>query len=226
MSRVLKWLHGLLIENAGWKLLSLFLAAALWAFVASEPEMLTNIAVPVAYRNIPDDLEISSPPLTSITLELRGPSSELRAIGTSEFHPAVILDMSGVHSGERTFPITDRNVHLPRGVQLIRAIPPEVRFQFERLATRQVPVVVRFTGEGRNGYTVAHVQTNPSTLEITGPATHVDRVTAAYTDPVDVGTALGTAHFQVNAFLSDPMVRFVSTPKVSVTITMKKAAAG
>lgn len=224
MSRVLKWLYGLVIENFGWKLLSLLLAAALWAFVASEPEMLTNVSVPIAYRNIPDDLEISSPPLTSITLELRGPSSELRAIGTSEFHPAVILDMSGVHSGERTFLITDSNVRLPRGVQLIRAIPPEVRFQFERLATRNVPVVVRLAGEGQDGYTVATVQTNPATLEITGPASHVDGVRAAHTDPVDVGMVVGTAHFQVNAFLNDPMVRFISTPKVSVTVTMKKAA--
>ena len=224
MSRIVKWLHGLVLENLGWKLLSLFLAAALWAFVASEPEMLTNVEVPVAYRNLPDDLEISSPPLTSITLELRGPAGELRALGTSEFHPAVTLDMSGVHAGERTFPIGDSNVRLPRGVQLVRAIPPEARFTFERLVTRRVPVVVRFAGEGRDGYTVALVQTNPSTLEITGPATHVDRITAAYTDTVDVSTVVGTSHFQVNAFLSDPMVRFVSTSKVAVTVTMKKAA--
>lgn len=222
MSRVLKWLRGLLLEHVGWKLLSLVLASALWAFVASEPEMLTTVAVPVAYRNLPGNLEISSPPLTSITLELRGPAGELRAAGTSEFRPVVILDMSDVHSGERTFPISDSNVRLPRGVQMVRAIPPEARFTFERLETRAVPVVIRFAGEGRNGYAVAGAQTTPPTLEITGPAEHVDRITAAYTDPVDVSTVVGTSHFQVNAFLSDPMVRFVAAPKVVVTVTMKK----
>jgi len=176
----------------------------------------------VAYRNLPDDLEISSPPLTSITLELRGAAGELRAIGTSEFHPAVILDLSGVRAGERTFPIEDSNVRLPRGVQLVRAVPPEAHFIFERTATRRVPVEIRFTGEGRNGYGVARAEASPKMLEIAGPASHVDRITAAYSDPVDVGTVVGTSHFHVNAFLNDPMVRFVAPPQVTVTVTMKK----
>src|SRR5580698_9313596 len=113
-----RWMIGLVTGNAGWKLLSLAIAVVVWGVVANEPEISTFATVGVEYRNLPDNLEISSDPVSTVKLELRGPSGELR-----EVSPEVILDMSDVRSGERTFPIGDGSVKLVRGVQLVRAIP-------------------------------------------------------------------------------------------------------
>lgn len=222
MSKILKRLPGLLFENFGWKVFSLAVAIVLWAFVASEPELATFATVRLEYKGLPDDLEISSDPVSSISLELRGPSGELRGVGDGGIHPAVVLDMSAVQPGERTFPIGDRNVKLSRGVRLVRAIPSEVRFRFERRMTQTVPVVVRFAGEGQNGYLVAHKEAQPSELRIVGPASRVARITAAVTDPVDVSSVVGSSEFRVNAFVEDPYVRFQSSPQVAVSVTMKK----
>ena len=60
---------------------SLAIAVTIWASVASEPELATFATVRLEYRNLPEDLEIASHPVTSITLELRGPSGELRGLG-------------------------------------------------------------------------------------------------------------------------------------------------
>ncbi|HEV3199497.1 MAG TPA: hypothetical protein VGZ73_16450, partial [Bryobacteraceae bacterium] len=147
MSKLFKGLRRLLFENFGWKLLSLGIAVALWALVASEPELGTLVTVPLEYRNLPDDLEISSEPVTQIVLELRGPSGELRGFGEGITHPAVILDMTGVQPGLHTFPIIDRNVKLPRGVRLVRANPSEARFEFDRRLVRSVPVRVHLIGQ-------------------------------------------------------------------------------
>ena len=75
--RYLRWIT----ENLGWKLLALAIAVVLWVLVASEPELSTFVTVPLAYKNLPDDLEISAEPVNSISLELRGPSGELRSLG-------------------------------------------------------------------------------------------------------------------------------------------------
>ncbi|MBZ5728178.1 MAG: hypothetical protein LAP87_24730 [Acidobacteriia bacterium] len=226
MKRILKALHGAVTRHVGWKLLSLAIAVVLWAVVATEPELSTFASVPVEYKNLPDGLEINSPPVTSILLELRGPSGELRGLGDGGVHPAVVLDMSSARPGQRTFPIGDSNVKLARGVRLVHSRPSEVRFDFEPRAQRPVPVVVRFTGEGKNGYVVAHSECVPAELWIAGPSSRVARVVAAVTDPVDVSTMAGSSRFSVNAFLEDPYVRFQSSPQVSVDVTMRKKAGG
>ena len=174
------------------------------------------------YKNLPDDVEIDSNPLTTVLLELRGPSFALRNLSEPSIQPQVILDMSMAAPGQRTFEIEDGAVKLPRGVRLVRAVPPQVRFDFERSARKTVPVTVRITGEGHNGYVVASKQTDPGELAIVGPASHVARITQATTDPVDVSQEVGTSELQVNAFLDDPYVRFQSSPHVEVSITMKK----
>jgi hypothetical protein len=130
--------------------------------------------------------------------------------------------MTGVRPGERTFPVGNGNVRLPRGVYLVRAIPSEVRFVFERRAVRNVPVKPRFSGLGANGYSVAQVNVEPKELEVSGPASRVARVSEAVTDVVDVANVVGSSEFHVNAYLEDPFVRLDGSPRVTVTVAMKK----
>jgi YbbR domain-containing protein len=223
MMRALKWFGGVVVGNIGWKLLSLFLAFTIWAMVATEPELNTVTPVQLEYRNVPDGLEISSNPVSTVRLELRGASGALRDLGANGVaRPGIVLDMSDVQPGQRTFTIDDGAVRLPRGVRLVRAIPSEVRFEFERSATRTIPIVVRFAGQGNDGYVVDRYKVMPDTAEIVGPASHVKNIAAAATDPVDVSALTGPSEFRVNAFVNDDYVRFQSSSLVTVTVTMKK----
>jgi len=221
MNKPFHWLAELVTENVGWKLLSLLIAVALWVVVASEPELSTFATVRVEYRNLPEDLEISSEPVTSVSLELRGPSGELGTSGEG-VHPAVILDMTGARPGERTFFVGNGNVRLPRGVRLIRSIPAQVRFDFERRAVRAVDLRPRFTGQPQNGYDVEQWSIDPPQLHIIGPSSHIARISTVATDPIDISNVVGTSEFRVNAFVNDAFVRFQEQPQVIVTVTMKK----
>jgi YbbR domain-containing protein len=217
--RRLKWIT----ENFGWKVLALASAFALWALVASEPELSVFVRAPLAYRNLPEDLEISSEAVTTVSLELRGPSGELSRLGDpTGQRPAVILDMSGVQPGERTFPIGDTAVHLARGVRLVRAVPSEARFEFERRASRRVAVTPRFSGDGSSGYAIESFSVEPKELTIVGPSSRVARIPFVTTDRVDVAAVVGSAEFRVNAFVEDPYVRFAGSPQTTVTVVMKK----
>jgi hypothetical protein len=59
-------------------------------------------------------------------------------------------------------------------------------------------------------------------LTIIGPASRVAGIARVTTDPVDVSAIVGSAEFQVNAFLEDSYVRFQSSPTVKVAVTMRK----
>jgi len=215
----MKWgkrLFGLVTQNPGWKLLSLAIAVVVWGMVATEPELSTFATVRVEYKNLPDDLEISSEPVSTVNLELRGPSGQLRGVA----QPEVILDMSGVRAGARTFPIGDGNVKLVGGVHLVRAIPSEVRFHFEGRAEKAVKVAPQFTE--RSGYQVLDFTVKPESLEIAGPASRVRGVDTVLTDPVNVPPRAGSFDYQVNAFVGDPYVRFSGVSQVTVTVTIGK----
>lgn len=221
ISTSIKRLPGVIFDNAGWKLLALAIAVTIWAFVAAEPELTMFASVRIEYKDLPEELEISSQPVDTVSLELMGPSSTLRAMNGAA-SPEVILDMSNVRPGQRTFPVSDATVRLARGVRLVRSIPSEVRFKFERRLRRFASVVPRFTGQGQNGYTVEGWSVDPPQVEIIGPASHVASSGSVTTDPMDVAGVVGASEFRVNAFLEDPYVRFASAPQITVKVTMKK----
>ena len=212
---------GLLLHNLGWKLLALALAAVIWILVASEPEYSTFATARVAYRDLPDNLDISSDPVPLVTLELRGAASELRNL-EGPLRPAAVLDMSDVVPGERTFALEDGSVRLPRGVHLLRSIPSEIRFRFEKRATKLVPVKVRFSGGDAAGHAPGAVTIEPPSLSITGPESHVARIQSVSTDAVDLSSRAPVIIQRVNAFVDDPFVRFVSSPEVTVSAALGK----
>jgi len=148
-----------------------------------------------------------------VELELSGPSGELRNF--SGARTAVVLEMGDAQPGERTYRIGSGEVHLPRGLTFIRAIPAQVRFVFEHHKERTVPVEARFTSPP------AKYQVTPPTLTIAGPESRVNRVRAAETDLIDTGNLNGAGTFHVNPFVEDPQVRIQSDAEVTVEVWMK-----
>jgi len=214
-------LRHLIFNNFGWKVLSLAIAVMIWALVASEPELSTFTNARLEYRNLPEDLEIVSNVVSTVSLELRGPSGALRGLGDGVRAEAV-LDMSGIGPGEHTFAIGQPNVKLPRGVRLVRAFPSEVRFDFEWSREKTVPVEARFKGLGANGYTLESSTVTPPEVTIVGPVNHLAGISTVVTDPVDVSNVVGSSEFRVNAFVQDSFVRLKSPTAVVVRVVMKR----
>lgn len=211
----------LVTENFGWKLLSLLVAVVLWLVLVGDPELTTTISVPLEFRNLPRDLDINSDMPEAIRLELQGPSAKLALGKTSNI--AVLLDVSVVKkSGEKTFNIGPGNLNLPAGVQLMRAMPSQIRLRFEHSMQKEIPVQVRFSGPPPDGYRVKGQETFPETIRIVGPESRVLQVQNAETDPIDLGGVIADREFETSVFVADPLVRIDSQPLVRVKVIMEK----
>jgi YbbR domain-containing protein len=212
----------LFTHNLGWKLLSLGAAILIWISVASEPELSTFVSAHVEYKNLSPGLEINSDVVETVYLEVRGPSEALR-LPELPRGSAVILDMADVEPGQHTFAIDSGDVRLPRGVQLVRANPAQIRIVFESSATRTVPVEVSFADGLPPDLQVAQTTAQPSALAITGPASRVARVASVHTDPLILKPEAGTVRYRLAAYVVDSKVRFQDSPQVTVTVTVKAA---
>ena len=133
----------------------------LWWLVASEPEFSIFVRVPLAYKNLSDDLEISAEPVNTVSLELHGPSGELSAIADASGGAPAGGDRGYDRRARRASgpsPSATDNVKLARGVRLVRAIPSEARFQFEERAARAGERRAAFRRRRRQRYGIESIR--------------------------------------------------------------------
>jgi YbbR domain-containing protein len=210
-----------LTRNLIWKLFALVAAFGVWLNVASEPELATIVKVPVEYNNFPRDLEISSTIVDSIDVEARGPAGQLRSLHDSRV--AAIVDFASVKApGERTFTLTSAQLKLPRGIELIRTTPAQLRFQFERRRTRAVPVQIVFSGKAPAGVSATIEDIEPPALTITGPESHVLNAKPLQADPFDLTGIDGDTVRKLSVFAAEPEVRILDAPQVTVKVRVRR----
>ena len=124
--------------------------------------------------------------------------------------------------GERTFNIDRRTTNLPRGVDLVRVIPSQLRFTFERSIVRNVPVQPQTSGALPAGLHVVKLVSTPLELSVKGPESRVWKVSSLRTDPVDLNGVSEDKNVRVTAYLPNSQVRFNESPDVTVRVLVGK----
>lgn len=210
-----------LTENFWWKLAAMGLAVALWFTQILEPELVTSVSAPIYYKNLPPRLEFASETPDRVVLEIRGPASKLSPDVLSS--AAVQVDLSSVSkSGERSFTLERANIMAPFGVTFVRAVPSQLRLSFDRQLTKEVAVKVRYEGAIPPGMRIGAERVDPISLRIVGPASKVEPLQFAETDPIDIDWVPGEKSARVHVFAGNPQVRFESMPMVTVRTLVER----
>jgi len=221
---MIQFFHRYVFPNLGLKLISLALAVGLWLAVAREPIAEVAVDVPIEFRDLPVNLEISSESIPKAQIRLRGPEREVHRLEPADVYAEIELE--GLHPGERSFDLTARQIHKPSGLQVVQVVPSEIHLSFDVRETREVPVQPRVVGTFAESYQISKVWTDPASVTITGPRKRVEAVESAIVDPVDVSGAMGRATWVRHAYVSDPLVQVSSTDPVRITVLMEKTAGG
>src|SRR5262244_4019542 len=103
------------------KLVSLVLATMLWMAVANEASSEIGLEVPLEYRNIPRQLEITGDMTNTVQVRLRGSSNVIKDINPKSV--STTIDLSKMGRGEKIVPLSPQNVQAPFGAEVIRVNP-------------------------------------------------------------------------------------------------------
>ena len=95
-------------RNVGLKLLAVLLAVLLWLSVAGEHVVERSMRVPLEFRNIPTQLEITGDPPATVEVRLRGSSAVLGRLDPGEIVAVLVQNGQPVEYGENLFAIRPR----------------------------------------------------------------------------------------------------------------------
>ncbi len=214
----------LFTRNFGWKVLSLLIAVALWLAVAREPEVATSISVPVEFKNMRDDLDISGDLPDRVRLELRGPSGRISRDNLATV--AAVLDLSDAQAGDRTYTIRLRNLNLPAGVVFYRAVPSQLTLRFDQLTIKEEPVLPVFVNKPAS-YRIVSEQLSLTKVRIRGADDRVQAISQVRTDPMDLSSVAGEKVFHTHLNVGDSQVRLLDPPAdVTVRVRLEKILNG
>ena len=210
------------MNNLWLKVLSLFLAITVWMVVSAprrEPVSERAFAVPVSLVRMPRDLVITKPVQDTVSVRLRGRTSDLRSLSSQNLE--VTLDMSWVQPGDATVTLLPKAINVPPQVEVISMDPTRLRFTIERLRNKVVAIRPFLVGDPPDGYSTGEPTLDPPHALISGPASLVRNVTEVATERI-IMTGRTATFSQTVAVVSDAsLVRVIEplTTQVTVPVT-------
>jgi hypothetical protein len=194
-------------------------AMTIWTFSVTRPRIERVLEAELQYVNVPEGLEIDPDQAHRLTVVIRGTGRKLDELSAINAE----VDLSNAETGEHTFTVTGTKLHLPRGVELVRAIPSQLHLRLEQRIRRELQVRPSFMGTVDSGYVLDSYSVTPPVLTVVGPESRIGLLGAVTTDRIDLSKAVGAKSFPAAAFVSDPYVRFEGEARVIVKVEMRKS---
>lgn len=205
-------------RNLGLKFLSTCIAALLWLVVAGERVVERVMRAPVELQNLPDGLELIGNPPDTVEVRLRGPSGALSRMAAGDM--AAVIDLQTARPGRRLFHLTQSQVTVPYGMEVVQVGPSTLTMEFEMAGVRLVPVEPDVEGRPADGYEVTKVVSEPQQVEVEGPESALKRLRAAVTESVSVADQSRPVREVVTIGVPDPSLRLRTPQTAVVTVTI------
>lgn len=205
-------------RNLGLKFLSTLVAVLLWLIVAGDRIVERVMRAPVEFQNLPAGLEMVGSPPDTIEVRLRGASGALSRIGAGDM--SAVIDLATARPGRRLFHITQNQVNVPSGIDIVQVAPSTLMVEFEPSSIRTVPVEPSVDGHPAAGYEITSIKTEPPSVEVAGPESALKRLQAAITEPVSVADQTRSVREVVTIGVPDASLRLRTPQTAVVTVTI------
>ncbi len=205
LPRTLQRITAALGRHLGAKLFAAACAFVLWFFVNAGERETQVLPFPVELRNLPERSVLTNADrVDSVSVRLNGPGPLLASLDAKR--APIVLDLSDVDVGaDLRLKVRDEMVRVPRGVRILDIEPSRIPIRLERVKRTSVPVTLAPVGEPREGFKVQSLRSAPEKVQVTGPASLVDKLTALETEPVDLADLAAPTQKTVGLVRSDQL---------------------
>jgi YbbR domain-containing protein len=167
-------------RSPGLAAFSLLIGVVLW-LVVTDAENPTRVdtfeaQIPVEPVNVSEDLAVANASLPTVQVRVEAPEDRWDDLGAGNFR--AFVDLSDLEAREQVVPVQVEVSDVSR-VRVVGTVPATVLINLEELQVKEVPVVTRIVGTPPRGYEPGPLVPERNTVEVSGPASLVSRVTEA-----------------------------------------------
>jgi len=210
-----------ILARFGLQALSIALAVILWFLVAGQQQAERSLRVALEFQNIPESLEMTGEPPSAVDVRVRGAAGTVAQLRSGDL--IVLVDLRSARAGKRLFHLTPAEVTVPHGVTVLHVLPSTVSLQFETSVSKRVPVVPSVEGTPAPGFVIGPVVASPASVDVIGPASIVQQLSQATTEPVSVNGARARVRDNVTIGLPESMARLRLPRDAVVTVEILPA---
>jgi uncharacterized protein (TIGR00159 family) len=208
-------------NNLVTKIASVMVAAVLWFSLAYRTQAITrNVEVPVGYRNLPADWEVSEVSPDHVRLTLSGIQ---RSFDLEHSAMMVRLDLGTLVEGSQTMQIVESSILRPPGLSVKQISPALVTISAHRISRLTLPVHPLTNGVPPKGKKVVKIRTEPETVGVTVRYSMRDSLKAIPTKPIQLSGISSDTSFAAEIVLPKyASLPPESAPGVRVVVDIEK----
>lgn len=209
---------GFLVNNIGWKFLSLAVAFALWLLVMSSNSIEISKEVNIALE-LPNELVVANEVPDRVTFRLSGSKFFLRTVVNSM--DSIRVDLTKAQPGQTFFRFDRDSIRLPIGVKVLSISPTSVAIQLEAVQRKNVPVQVVAKNKVPTGFRLLKLQSVPPTVRLRGPKSDIDKISVIRSEPVDLTDIPATLKWEIPLQTGFSRVRFEEDPSPRIQVEVE-----
>jgi YbbR domain-containing protein len=195
-----------LLHNLSYKIVAVIVAGLFWAAAQGIESVEKNLDVPIALRDVPDDVVVVGQSSSEVNVRIVGSRAAVRrAERVVTRYP---ISLTGVRPGEARVGVElDRlSDILPRGARPTARSPSSVTVRLDTRIRKRVRVKPNLVGEVPEGYRLIGVEVEPEEVVLEGSKQVLRSIREVPTDPIELGSLSGTTEAEVDLTLRSPHV--------------------
>jgi diadenylate cyclase len=122
--------RALIVQNWRAKLATVVGVSLLLFALVGQKNDEVGISIPVVYLNVPKNLSIDDNRVQEVHVRVRGSRAMLNFLDSG--HLQVAIDLQKASAGVKRYSISDKNINLPRGLQLAGINPPFIELRLRK----------------------------------------------------------------------------------------------
>ncbi len=207
------------MKNLGLKIVAVVLACALWYVVSAPRGRIRDriVTASLSVVGVPSELIITTDIPGTVSVQVRGPNADLRALASQSLEASV--DLSTIRqAGEVEITLRAQSVNVPEEIEVVKITPNKIRFRIENVRNRVVLIRPYLVGTPPAGYVVGEATAYPDRALVSGPASQILKLSEVTTERI-IMTGRTATFVQTVAVVSDSaLVQVVSPLTTQVTV--------
>ncbi len=188
-----------------------------WGLVTTRQGQITTVTAPVRLHGIPDGLVLLRTLPEDVTVQIKAMSS--LAPPPSKLDLTAEIDASKITEGTTAIRVNHAAVTAPSGMIISSVSPSSVRIYAEKKVRKSVPVKVTIKGRLPSGQSPSHVTSEPSSVNIEGPASQVSQIVSVATEDIDASQLEKGKEYLKNLRLPEKQVSVLRDTPVTIKLS-------